>query len=245
MIEYIDIHCHLNFPDFDSDREQIIAEMKEKKIGAIVVGTTFETSKKAVEIAQAHDNVWAIVGCHPIYAEEGFDYDAYKALANDPKVVGIGECGLDYKYPNDKQKEVFEQQIALAQEINKPLMLHIRDAYKDVYEMVKNKPLKANAHFFAGTMEDANNFLGLGYSISFTGVITFTQDYDHLVKHIPSDRIMSETDSPYVSPKRGQRNTPLNVIDIVAKMAELRGESLIHMKSTILGNFKHFFINIS
>lgn len=241
-MEYIDIHSHLNFPDFDVDREAIIAEMKEKKIGAIVVGTTFESSKKAVEIAQAHENIWAIVGCHPIYAEEGFNYDAYKQLAQENKVVGIGECGLDYKYPNDKQREVFEQQIALAQELNKPLMLHIRDAYTDVYNMLKNTSVRANAHFFAGSIEDANNFLDLGYTISFTGVITFTHDYDHLVKHIPSDRLMSETDSPYVSPKRGQRNTPLNVVDIVAKMADLRGETLIHMKSTILDNFKHFFI---
>jgi TatD DNase family protein len=241
-MEYIDIHSHLNFPDFDVDREAIIAEMKEKKIGAIVVGTTFETSKKAVEIAQAHENIWAIVGCHPIYAEEGFNYDAYKQLAQENKVVGIGECGLDYKYPNNKQREVFEQQIALAQELNKPLMLHIRDAYKDVYNMLKDTSVRANAHFFAGSIEDTNNFLDLGYTISFTGVITFTHDYDHLVKHIPNDRIMSETDSPYVSPKRGQRNTPLNVVDIVAKMADLRGETLIHMKSTILDNFKHFFI---
>lgn len=241
-MEYIDIHCHLNFPDFDADREAIIAEMKEKKIGAIVVGTTFETSKKAVEIAQAHENIWAIVGCHPVYAEEGFDYDAYKKLAQEKKVVGIGECGLDYKYPNDKQKEVFEKQIALAQELNKPLMLHIRDAYKEVYDIVKNKSLKANAHFFAGTLEDAKNFLDLGYTLSFTGVITFTHDYDHLVKNTPLDRIMSETDSPYVSPKRGQRNTPLNIIDIVAKIADLRGETLIHMKSTILENFKQNFI---
>lgn len=242
MIEYIDIHSHLNFPDFDVDREEIIAQMKEKKIGTIVVGTTFETSKKAVEIARAHDNIWAIVGCHPIYAEEGFDYDAYKQLAQEKKVVGIGECGLDYKYPNSKQKEVFEKQIALAQELNKPLMLHIRDAYKDVYNMIKDKSVRANAHFFAGTLEDANNFLDLGHSISFTGVITFARDYDALVKHIPSDRIMSETDSPYVSPKRGQRNTPLNVVDIVAKMAELRGDTLVHMKSTILENFYTFFM---
>lgn len=241
-MEYIDIHSHLNFTDFDSDREEIIAQMKEKKIGTIVVGTTFESSKKAVEIAQKHENVWAIVGCHPIHAEQGFDYSAYKKLAQEKKVVGIGECGLDYKYPNDKQKEVFEQQIRLAQELNKPLMLHIRDAYKDVYEMVKDKSLRANAHFFAGTLEDAKNFIDLGYSISFTGVITFTHDYDALVKNVPSDRIMSETDSPYVSPKRGQRNTPLNVVDIVAKMADLRGETLINMKSTILENFKRNFI---
>lgn len=241
-MEYIDIHSHLNFTDFDSDREEIIAQMKEKKIGTIVVGTTFESSKKAVEIAQKHENIWAIVGCHPIHAEQGFDYSAYKKLAQEKKVVGIGECGLDYKYPNDKQKEVFEQQIRLAQELNKPLMLHIRDAYKDVYEMVKDKSLRANAHFFAGTLEDAKNFIDLGYSISFTGVITFTHDYDALVKNVPSDRIMSETDSPYVSPKRGKRNTPLNVVDIVAKMADLRGETLINMKSTILENFKRNFI---
>lgn len=241
-MEYIDIHSHLNFPDFDADREAIIAKMKEKKIGAIVVGTTFENSKKAVELAQKYDHIWAIVGCHPIHAEEGFDYEAYKKLAQEKKVVGIGECGLDYKYPNDKQKEVFEQQIKLAQELNKPLMLHIREAYKDVYEIIKSKPVGANAHFFAGTIEDANSFLDLGFTLSFTGVITFTHDYDHLVKHIPDDRIMSETDSPYVSPKRGQRNTPLNVVDIVAKMAELRGDTLIHMKSTILENFKRNFI---
>lgn len=240
-MEYIDIHSHLNFKDFEPDFDQVLARMREKKVGTIVVGTTFETSKKAVELAQAHSDIWAIVGCHPIYAEEGFDYDAYKRLAQEKKVVGIGECGLDFKYPNNKQKEVFEKQIVLAEEINKPLMLHIRDAYKEVYDIIRSHSVRANAHFFAGTLEDADRFLDLGYSISFTGVITFAEEYAALVKHIPNDRIMAETDSPYVSPVRGKRNEPGNVTDVVAKMAEIRGDTLIHMKSTVLENSRRFF----
>ncbi len=240
-MEYIDIHSHLNFKDFEPDLDQVLVRMREKKVGTIVVGTTFETSKRAVELAQAHPDIWAIVGCHPVYAEEGFDYDAYKQLAQENKVVGIGECGFDFLYPNDKQAEVFDKQIALAQELNKPLMLHIRNAYKEAYEALKTKSVRANAHFFAGTLEDADKFLDLGYSISFTGVITFAEEYAALVKHIPNDRIMAETDSPYVSPVRGKRNEPGNVTDIVAKMADIRGNDFIHMKSTILENSRRFF----
>lgn len=240
-MEYIDIHSHLNFEDFEPDFDQVLARMRESKVGTIVVGTTFETSKKAVELAQVHPDIWAIVGCHPIYAEEGFDYEAYKALAETEKVVGIGECGFDFLYPNDKQAEVFDKQITLAQELDKPLMLHIRNAYKEAYEVLKTKKVKANAHFFAGSLEDADRFLDLGYSISFTGVITFAKEYEALVKHIPHDRIMAETDSPYVSPVRGKRNEPAHVTQVVAKMADIRGDTLLHTKSTVLDNSKRFF----
>lgn len=247
-MEYIDIHSHLNFTDFDEDREAIISSMVEKKIGTIIVGTNFEDSKKAVEIANKNKDIWAIVGCHPINAKEGFDYDSYKALAKNEKVVGIGECGFDYVYKNDMQAEVFDKQIQLANEINKPLMLHIRNAYKDAYEMVKDRAkVIGNAHFFAGGVEDAKNFLDIGFYISFTGVITFTNDYNEVLRFVPDDRINSETDSPFVSPvpNRGKRNNPTNVIDIVAKMAEIRGNSFIHMKSTVLGSANKLFINNS
>jgi TatD DNase family protein len=200
--------------------------------------------------------VFATVGLHPVHTSASYhdteelggegkaftskgevlDYDAYKELAQDKYVLAIGECGLDYyrvldKEAHKKQIESFEQQIALANELNKPLMLHIRsgeagNAYQDALGILKrHAKVSGNSHFFAGSLEDAKGFWDMGYSTSFTGVLTFTSDYDELVKAVPKDLIHAETDAPYVAPKphRGSRNEPAYVVEVVKRMAELRG----------------------
>lgn len=194
---------------------------------------------------------------------EVFDKDAYRELLKNEKVVAIGECGLDYYHLDEevnpamvgqveKEKKAFVQQIELAQEFSKPLMLHIRNnpkdkthnAYADSIEILKNYPsVKGDVHFFAGTKEDAQNFLDLGFYLSFTGVITFTHDYDEVIKTTPLDRIMSETDAPYVAPVpyRGKRNEPLYVREVVKKIAEIKGLDEGIVAEAILNNAKKLF----
>lgn len=190
---------------------------------------------------------------------EEFDYDYYKKLAMSSKVVAIGECGLDYFRSNsdnidfsktiEKQEEIFIKQIELANEIKKPLMLHLRNsssinAYEEAYRILKNRTkVKIDFHFFAGNTEDAKKLLDLGAFFSFTGVITFARNYDEVVKYIPIDRIMSETDCPYITPApwRGKRNEPCFVVKTAEKIAEIRGTDKQELSQQIVKNAISFF----
>jgi TatD DNase family protein len=187
---------------------------------------------------------------------EVFDYEYYKKLAEHPKVVAIGECGLDYyRETSDKrqetrgrQKEAFIKQIELAYEVKKPLMIHCRSAFDDLIEILNTKYKTLNTppgiiHFFSGTTEDAKKLLDMGFYFTFGGVITFARDYDEVIKMIPADRILSETDAPYVTPApyRGKRNEPAYVIEVVKKLAEIKGVSLERMAEEILQNAEHIF----
>ncbi len=271
--DYIDIHGHLNFVAYDPDREEVIKRAQDAGVGMITVGTQMDTSKKAVELAEAHENMWAVIGLHPIHTSKShhdekelgeggkeftsrgeiLDMDAYRKLANHPKTVAIGECGLDYyrleEDSRDKQVKIFESMIDLANEVGKPLMLHIRNgsgrsAYNDAYEILKSRAkVKGDLHFFAGSIEEAKPFLDLGFSFSFTGVVTFTKDYDEIVKYLPLERIMSETDCPYVTPKpnRGKRNEPAYVIETVKAIARIRGEDEAKVAAQLLENARKFF----
>jgi len=277
MLKYIDIHSHLNFKAFDEDREVVIKRALDNNTWMINVGTQVDTSKKAVEIAhQYKEGVYAIIGLHPIHTDisyhdeeelgeagkeftsrgEVFDKNIYLELLKDPKVVAIGECGLDYFHTEagsiEKQKKAFIEQIELANEINKPLVLHIRnnpkdkkiDAYVDVLEILKKySKVKGNVHFFAGSIENAKDFLNYGFTLSFTGVITFTHDYDEIIKNTPLNMIMSETDSPYVAPVpyRGKRNEPSYVKEVVKKIALIKNLTEEKVAETIMANAKRVF----
>ncbi len=164
------------------------------------------------------------------------------------KVIGIGECGLDYFHgkeeAKEKQKELFENQIELAMESGKPLMLHIRDAYEDAIEILnKYDGVRGNVHFFAGSKGMAQQFLDLGFTLSFTGVITFAKEYEDLIKSIPLDRILSETDCPFVAPAlyRGKRNEPSYVIEVVKKISEIKDLSFEEVSSQLLQNSKNLW----
>ncbi|MBP9760451.1 MAG: TatD family hydrolase [Candidatus Pacebacteria bacterium] len=272
---HIDIHTHVNLSAFKDDFDVVIRHTLDNDVWMVNVGTQIDTSKRAVELLDLYpEGVYATVGLHPIHTSpsfhdedevgqdgkpftsrgEVFDHDAYKVLALHPKVVAIGECGLDYYHLLDedsrkKQVEGFEAQIALANEIGKPLMLHLRsgkggNAYKDAYEILKRQAkVLGNSHFFAGSLEDAKLFWDMGYSTSFTGVITFTRDYDEVVRSAPAHLIHAETDAPYVAPKpyRGQRNEPLHVREVVARMAELRGVGAEEWQERLWGNAQTVF----
>lgn len=230
-----DTHSHVNDPQFEADRALVISKMKEEGIGSIVVGTDAEMSLHAVELAQENEHLWAAVAQHPAdKPDEIFDELLYESLALNPRVVAIGECGLDYfhgKTEEDKarQKELFEKHLLLAEKVRKPLMIHCRDAYADLILMLDKHPsLKGNIHFFAGDWSVAQEFLKRGFTISFPGVVTFASQYDEVVRNVPSDMYMTETDAPCVAPKafRGKRNEPKYVEEVVKRIAEIRGEPL-------------------
>lgn len=217
--------------------------------------------------------VYASVALHPIHTsasyhdtkelgEEGkaftsrgevFDTSYYEELARKDVVRAIGECGLDYyrldEDTMEKQTRVFIEHIELANKVNKPLMLHIRSgsgrsAYKDAAEILKkHAKVKGDVHFFAGTWEEAKLFLDMGFTLSFTGVITFTHDYDEVVRNTPLDMILSETDCPYITPTpyRGKRNEPLHVREVVKAIARIKGEHEEKVRAQLVENAKRVF----
>ncbi len=260
-INYFDIHSHLYFDEFDSDRFSILESMKKEGIFTISIGTNKETSEKSISLAKENENIFSCIGVHPAHFQSDvFDKD-FESLVLEPKVVALGECGFDYfrlsEIDSAKkiQKQIFESHIDLAVKNSKALMLHCRpseksmDAYEDTlnvlgsYKKDFGDRLFGNAHFFAGNKEILKGFLDIGFSVSFTGVITFTSDYNDLIKYTPDDMIHCETDSPFVAPVpfRGKRNSPLNVPFVVRKMAEIKNIKEDYLKEVLISNAKRLF----
>ncbi len=261
-VRYIDAHCHVQLEQYAEDDAELIARMREEGVVGIVVGVDLESSQKAVALAEKYEHLFASVGLHPNrVADEVFDAAAYRALATHPKVVAIGECGLDYFRPTevndevkDKQKEILRKHIELAGELDKPLILHPRpskgtmDTYRDLIEILKeaktrHPDLRGDAHFFVGGVEEEEALRELGFTVSFTAVITFARDYDAVIRATPLENILSETDAPYLAPasRRGKRNDPLAVIEVVAKIAEIRGEDPETVRVALLQNARRLF----
>lgn len=261
-MKYFDAHCHIQFDAYDVDREELIRSMEIEEVGGMVVGVDLESSKKAIALAEQHDSLYAAVGLHPNdVLLESFDMDTYRALAAHPKVRAIGECGLDNFRPTDlsaakvKQRELFEQHVQLAIEMDKPLMIHSRpskgtqDAYEDLidilgsYKQEHGDKLRGDIHFFVGGVEEAQKLVKLGFSLSYTAVLTFARDYDEVVRSIPLTHLISETDSPYVSPppNRGSRNDPRAVKAVIEAIADIRGEKVEMVRTQILANAGSLF----
>jgi TatD DNase family protein len=260
-INYFDIHSHLESSKFDKDREDIISDMQKEGVFTIAVGTSLEESKKVVQLADKYENIFASVGLHPTDVKEDFKEEDYIELVQNPKVVAIGECGLEFfrleeniednikSLEKQRQINIFEKQIDFAVKYNKPLMIHCRDAHTEVLDILNKKKkehrdiLRGNVHFFSGDKIIAKKYFDLDFTVSFTGVITFADSYDEVVKFAPLDKIMSETDSPYVAPIpfRGQRNSPLYVKEVVKKIAEIRNEDYSFIKNKMVENAIKFF----
>ena len=264
-MNYIDIHSHIHDKAFDEDRDTVVSHMREQGFATITIGTDLVESRKAVEAAEKYENVWATVGMHPVdNRNEEFDKEAYRNLLVHPKVVGLGECGLDYFHIKefegnkdaevDRQQRLFIEQIELAVECDKPLMLHGRpdegmDAYEDMLHILTNakakygEKLRGNAHFFVGTVDIAQQFNELGFTVSFSGVITFAKMYEDVVRAVPLHMMHAETDSPYATPvpHRGKRNTPLYVEYIYEKIAELKGIGTEEVRAQLVENAKRVF----
>jgi TatD DNase family protein len=287
-LNYIDIHSHLNLSPLLENKEVILAKMQELGVGTITVGTTLETSKMAIQIAEQNEHCWATIGVHPCDCSDlpllegataegsggSTGWQELEQLAQHSKTVAIGETGLDYfrdqsEETKQKQVELFKKHIELANKVGKPLMLHVRaskgtdDAYYDALQILKEfDPLhdsgeggsaeqdrvrSANFHFFSGSKKCMEDIVAAGFTISVDGPITFSHDYDEMIKAVPLDKIMIETDAPFAAPApyRGSASwrtcEPWMVIEIAKKIAELKGIDLEVVQAQVLDNTAQFF----
>jgi TatD DNase family protein len=256
-MKLFDAHCHLQLSQFDADRTEVIARMQEKEAGGVVVGTDLATSKAGIALAGQYDFLWASVGLHPNdNADEEFDEKTFLGLVQNPKVVAIGECGLDYfrsggtDAEKSAQKKRFEKQIELAIKLEKPLIVHCRNAHDDMLKILfaysrelENKKISAVIHFFTGMAELAQKYLDLGCYLSFPGPVTYTDMYDESIQVTPLDKILSETDSPFAAPvpHRGKRNEPTYVEHVVQKIASVKNLPVEEVSEQIILNSQRIF----
>ncbi len=252
MPKYFDIHSHLDAPQYEGDREQVIERMKDALTHTITIGTDLESSKRAVALANAHEEVYASIGILSVDNLEDWNEEEFERLVVDPKVVAIGECGLDFTRKSkeddyERQVKIFRTQIEFAMKHDKALMIHSRGTYPEVLEILeeylpaqagRGEKLRGNIHFFAGDLSVARRFFDLGFTISFTGVITFARDYDEVIRQAPLDKIMVETDAPWVAPVpyRGKRNEPAYIREIYNKIAEIRIEDPELVRRALVNN---------
>jgi len=244
-----DAHCHLQMPQFDADRRDVLARMQDADMGGLIIGVDYETSRAGLELAKAHDFLFAAVGLHPNdNPNEQFDTDAYEALARDPKVVAIGECGLDYfRSSGEGQQERFEAHIALAKKLNKALIVHCRDAHEDCSSILQKTGISEFVpvviHFATLTAAQAQTYLDLGCYLSFPGPVTFTDMYDDSIRLCPLDKLLIETDAPFAAPAphRGKRNEPAYVIEVACKVALMQGVSVEDVTKAAVTNAHRAF----
>lgn len=265
----IDTHCHLNFKDFDSDRDKIIGRCLDSsnplgQVWLINIGVNYKTSQEVIEIAQKYEKgVYASIALHPHDVtgdgkceKEDFNYDKFLALAKNKKVVAIGETGLDYAFcENDEkaqelQKKVFIQHLELAKEVNKPVVIHSRRTFPEILKLLHDTGcmLRGVLHCYMGRWSYVEEYLRLGFYISFTGLITYARDYDKVIKNVPLERILIETDAPYLIPeplrKEGEivRNEPKNVEYVARKIAEIKEISFEKVAAQTTQNAKELFM---
>ena len=250
----IDTHAHLDDVSFDNDREDTIKRAFEGGLCYIIsVGSNVDSSRRTVELAERYNKVYATVGLHPHDAKKWGDgaYEELKDLARDKKVVAVGETGLDYHYdnsPRDVQQEVFREEIRLALEVGRPLVIHSREADEDTARILteeKADKVGGVMHCFSSGRELALKSLDMGFYISLSGIVTFPKavELQELVVELPLDRILVETDSPYLSPipHRGKRNEPANVRHTALKVAQLKGLILDEIAEVTSKNAKRLF----
>jgi TatD DNase family protein len=249
----IDTHAHLQWPDFDKDREQVIKRAFDAGVRAIVnIGYDLNASCEAVRIAHAHEDIYAVVGIHPHNAKtiHANLLSPLRELAQRSKVVAIGEIGLDYYRhlsPRIQQKEAFEQQIRLAKELELPVVIHDREAHADVLEVVRSygKDVTGVMHCFSGSVEMAREAIKLGYLISLAGPVTFpnARNLHQLVQNLPVESVVLETDCPWLAPQphRGKRNEPAFIVETARKVAELKGIPFEELVEATSENAKRLF----
>ena len=249
----IDTHAHLQWASFDRDREKVIDRARKVDVKHIVnIGFDLDGSRKAIELAKKHRGLYATVGIHPHNASQLNEavLDRLAKLSENPKVVAIGEIGLDYHRnlsPRDAQKKAFEAQLLLAENLGLPVAIHDREAHADTLKMLskfKGK-IKGIMHCFSGSKEMAEQCIRLGFHISFAGPVTFPNSHrlQQMAKWIDLDKILLETDSPWLAPQnmRGKRNEPTFLPFIAEKIANLRGISLDALAEATTENAKEIF----
>lgn len=249
---YFDTHAHYDDEQFDTCRDELLESMQENGVGLIVnPASNLESCRKVLRIAEKHPRVYAAVGVHPHDAKEMDDNSIgiIREMAKHEKVVAIGEIGLDYHYdlsPRDIQRLRFREQLELARELKLPVIIHEREACQDTLNIITQfSDLRGVVHCFSGSWETAEKILDMGWYISFTGAVTFknAKKAPEVAAKMPIDRLMLETDSPYMAPVplRGRRNDSRNLPYIAEKIAELRGMTVEEVVSVTTENGKSFF----
>ena len=253
---FLDSHAHLDDSDFDPDRTAVIERARAAGLRYILVaggGGSADRLDSPLSVAGNHDWIYASVGVHPHEARNFTDSHAEKILqlAQNPKIVAVGEIGLDYHYdhsPRDVQKQVLIRQMALAREAKRPIIIHCRDAWEDLREVVgthwQATGLGGILHCFTGTHEDARAFIDWGFLISFAGNLTFKKadNLREVAAVVPLDRLLTETDCPYLAPvpNRGKRNEPAYVRAVTQELARLRHITEEGLARAVLANFEEF-----
>ena len=253
-MEFFDSHAHYNDEKFDEDRNELIKSIYEENITKIVnAGYSLESSKKAIEIANSYDYIYATVGISPNDIDDfkKEDLKEIENLASNKKVVAIGEIGLDYHWNTEnkeKQKEIFISQIEIANKLELPIVIHTREAIYDTLDILKNKITcnkKGIFHCCPLNIDLVREGLKLGFYISFAGPVTFknSKNADEIIKMVPLDKMLIETDSPYLSPEpvRGKRNDSRNVKYIAQKIANVKEISLEQVAKETYNNAKNIF----
>lgn len=253
-----DAHCHLQDEEFAADRDAVIARCSAAGIRCILAGNRAGDSSAAADLAEQHRDLFAVVGLHPMYVqEEEWEEGLYEQLLQRPKVVGVGEIGLDYYHlwadneeqerdAKQQQRDVFIRQLDFARSHHKPVVVHCRDAYDDLLGVlrVEQRP-RMMIHTFLGNSDQAKAFLDLGCFLSFSGIVTFQKEdiLANMIRTVPLDRFMIETDAPLLTPvpNRGKRNEPINVRDVAEKIAEIRGCTVETVISSTSKNTAEFF----
>ncbi|MBO4853624.1 MAG: TatD family hydrolase [Oscillospiraceae bacterium] len=248
-----DTHAHYDDPAFDADRDAVLSALIDKGVGLVVIpGCTVDTSRQAVELAEKFPHVYAAVGVHPQDCGDFGDraLQELRELAAHPKAVAIGEIGLDYYWQEnpsrEKQKEALRAQLSLARELKLPVIIHDRDAHADAMEAVQAFPdVRGVFHCYSGSVETARQLLKMGWMLSFNGALTFknARRAPEVVAEIPLDRIMIETDAPFLAPEpyRGRRNDSGYVYLVAEKIAAIKGISPGEVERITWENGKRFF----
>lgn len=254
----IDTHCHLTSRQFQSRVPEMLAEARAAGLrGMITVATSAADSQACLELTRQHDYLWCSAGVHPLYADEPVDWDQVKRVAADPRCVAWGELGLDNHYDKPErslQDKVLGEQLVFIESchdegMDKPIIVHCREAFDELLSIFAEAPFDPSRyvfHCFTGTPEEANRVLDFGAHISFTGAVTFKngREIAEAAKLVPADRIMVETDSPYLTPepmRKVRPNEPKYVVHIARFLAELRGEDPAAFEQQLDANAERFF----
>lgn len=251
----IDTHCHINFPQYDDDRAELIERAMTAGVDTMIIpGTTLETCASAIALAEQYDNIYAAAGIHPTdvadVTEETFE--ALDPLLDHPRVVALGEVGMDFYHDatlQTKQRECMERFVSMAKDKEKPLIIHNRDSEEAMAEFLDSVTLYERPgvfHCFAGDVDFARVVLDHGFYISFTGIVTFknAKELQAVAEYVPLDRILLETDSPYLTPHpfRGRRNEPAYTRYVGEKIAELKGLSVDEVDRMTTQSAKNLFV---
>ncbi len=253
-MEFIDTHCHIHFADYELDADEVIAAAKKDDVaGMICVGCTLQDSQASIEMAAKHSGVWASVGLHPHeakkYVNDSFKLQKFRDLVDSPKVVAIGECGLDYYYEHSSktdQQKLLRLQLDLAAEHHLPVIFHVRDAFSDFWPVFDSyKDLRGVVHSFSAGRRELDQILSRDLYVGLNGIMTFTKDDEQLeaAKALPLQKLLLETDAPFLTPVpfRGMICEPKHVRVTASFLSDLRGEGLEQLAAASTQNARELF----